>query len=210
MSDLPTFSAFASGRLIAAGSLADVVAALQTGQADESRNQGTLVFDNTTGQQVDLDGRGTPAEVAARAQATSPAPAPPASEPAVAADPGPGQRGRGRPRLGVVAREITLLPRHWDWLAAQPGGASVAVRKLVEAARKDHEGRDALRRRQEAVLRFATAMAGNEAGFEEAMRALYAGEGGRFESLLASWPPDVAAHTRRLAQACFAAPGLAG
>jgi len=110
-------------------------------------------------------------------------------------------KGPGRPRLGVTAREVTLLPRHWDWLAAQPGGASVALRKLVEAASRDpraerHAARDA-------AYRFASAMGGDEAGFEEAMRALYAGKRKKFHRQLETWPPDVAAHLEKMAAPAF-------
>jgi hypothetical protein len=110
-------------------------------------------------------------------------------------------KGPGRPKLGVTAREVTLLPRHWDWLAAQPGGASVALRKLVEVASRDpkaerHAARDA-------AYRFASAMGGNEAGFEEAMRALYAGKRKKFHRQLESWPPDIAAHLEKMAAPAF-------
>jgi hypothetical protein len=114
----------------------------------------------------------------------------------------PDSRGPGRPRLGVTAREITLLPRHWEWLAAQPGGASVALRKLVEAASRDpkaerHAARDA-------AYRFASAMGGDEAGFEEAMRALYAGKRKKFHRQLETWPPDVREHLEKMAAPVFA------
>ncbi len=110
-------------------------------------------------------------------------------------------KGPGRPRLGVTAREVTLLPRHWDWLAAQPGGASVALRKLVEAASRDPRAeRNAAR---DAAYRFASAMGGNEAGFEEAMRALYAGKRKKFHRQLESWPLDVREHVEKLAAPAF-------
>ncbi|WP_154585104.1 DUF2239 family protein, partial [Bordetella pertussis] len=110
-------------------------------------------------------------------------------------------RGRGRPRLGVVAREVTLLPRHWDWLAGQPGGASVALRKLVEQARREHAGADALRRGRDAAYTFMSAAAGNLPGFEEAVRALYAGDAERLAAHMAGWPADVRAYALRLAGA---------
>ncbi|WP_188590115.1 DUF2239 family protein, partial [Achromobacter denitrificans] len=101
--------------------------------------------------------------------------------------------------LGVVAREVTLLPRHWDWLAAQPGGASVVLRKLVEQARRDNESADRRRQRQEAAYRFMSAMAGNLPGFEEATRALYAEDRERFAAQVASWPQDVRGYALGLA-----------
>lgn len=114
-------------------------------------------------------------------------------------------RRPGRPKLGVVPREVTLLPRHWDWLAAQPGGASVALRRLVDAARKVSAGDDRRRAAQEAAYRFIHAMAGNEAGFEEAARSLFAGDYGRFQADIARWPDDVREHVEWLATDAFVA-----
>jgi hypothetical protein len=145
-----------------------------------------LVFDDVTGEQIDLDLRERP-----------PAGAAPSGE-----EPVP--RRPGRPKLGVVAREVTLLPRHWEWLNAQPGGASVALRKLVESARRDSADTDRVRRSQEATFRFITAVAGNEQGFEEACRALFAGDQVRFDSQMAAWPTDVAVYALRLAEGAFA------
>jgi hypothetical protein len=110
-------------------------------------------------------------------------------------------RKPGRPKLGVVAREVTLLPRHWEWLAGQPGGASVALRKLVELARKTNAGADRRRQAQEAAYRFLSAMAGDEPGFEEATRALFAGRREEFEANMAAWPEDVREHARKLGRA---------
>lgn len=107
------------------------------------------------------------------------------------------RRGRGRPKLGVVAREVTLLPRHWEWLAAQPGGASVALRKLVEEARRSQSGR--ARQAQERAYHFMNAMAGDLPGFEEATRALFAGDREGFAERIAGWPTDVREHAAWLA-----------
>jgi hypothetical protein len=112
-------------------------------------------------------------------------------------------RGRGRPKLGVVAREITLLPRHWDWLNAQPGGASVALRKLVEEARHVNRGKDRRREAQESAYRFMSAMAGDEPGFEEASRALFAGNHETFKVAIRAWPADVRGHALHLAASAF-------
>ncbi len=169
---------FAGSRIVASGSpdsVVSVVRALES-QADDRT---VLLFDDETGEQTDLDLRADP----------------PVEESA--------SRGPGRPKLGVVGREVTLLPRHWDWLNAQPGGASVALRKLVERARKEGAEGDRVRRSQEAAFRFMTAIAGNEHGYEEATRALYARDRETFEALVASWPPDVAEYARRLADDCL-------
>ncbi|MFD4838502.1 DUF2239 family protein [Achromobacter sp. NPDC058515] len=189
-------TAFEGTRVIAAGPLADVALAVK--QAMAARGDKTiLIFQDLSGKQVDLDLSGNDAQVIAR---HAPAGAVAAPEPEDEATP----RGRGRPKLGVVPREVTLLPRHWDWLGAQPGGASVALRKLVEQARRDNEAQDARRQRQEAAYRFMSSMAGDLPGFEEATRALYAEDRERFARLVAQWPQDVRGYAMSLA---WAAPG---
>jgi hypothetical protein len=110
------------------------------------------------------------------------------------------KRGPGRPKLGVTAREVTLLPRHWDWLASQPGGASVALRKLVENALREAEGPDRVRRSREAAYRFMTAVAGDQPGYEEATRMLFAGDWVVFDAAIKAWPSDVRDYARRLAE----------
>ncbi len=142
-----------------------------------------LVFDDSTGRQIDLDTRGTTEELSGRYSEGAPV------EP----------RGRGRPRLGVVAKEVTLLPRHWDWLSTQPGGASVALRKLVDQARRATGDRDRIRAAQEGAYRFISAMAGNLPGFEEASRALFAHDLRRFAELIAAWPQDIRDYAIQLA-----------
>ena len=112
-------------------------------------------------------------------------------------------RGPGRPKLGVVAREVTLLPRHWEWLASQPGGASVALRKLVEVARRSSEVKDRVRQAGAVAYRFMSTMAGHEPGFEEASRALFAGDQAGFEALIAAWPVDGQNHLKALATDAF-------
>jgi uncharacterized protein len=91
----------------------------------------------------------------------------------------------------VVAREVTLLPRHWDWLAAQPGGASITIRKLVEAARKAGGEAGDMRARANATYQFMRTLAGDYSGFEEASRALFAGDKAGFTALIAPWPSDI-------------------
>jgi hypothetical protein len=135
---------------------------------------GALIFDRETGRVVDIDPRFPP-------DAEGPRP--------------------GRPKLGVVPREVTLLPKHWDWLAAQPGGASVALRKLVDEAMKDPRLQS--RARRDAVYRLATALVGNAPGYEEAMRALYAGEAEEFAAHIEAWPPDVRRVLEEMAAEAF-------
>ncbi|WP_338263409.1 DUF2239 family protein [Corallococcus caeni] len=186
-----TWTAFAGQRLIASGTPAEVVTAAK-GALDAGESESLLLFDDATGRTVDFHLRGTMEEVLARLQ-PAPDPAAESSEP----------RGPGRPKLGVVAREVTLLPRHWEWLSEQPGGASVALRKLVEAARANSGEADRVRRAQAATDRFMTTMAGNAPGYEEAARALYAGDRTRFNKWTRSWPDDIRECARRLAAPAF-------
>lgn len=191
-----THTAFDGQRLLARGALADVALSVKQAQAARA-DAAILVFDDQSGKQVDLDLRGGEADIRKRYQAPAATAAPADDADTAEATP----RGRGRPKLGVVPREVTLLPRHWDWLAAQPGGASVALRKLVEQARRDNEARDQQRRRQEAAYHFMSSMGGNLPGFEEATRALYADDRAGFARQVAEWPRDVRDYAMALAWA---------
>ena len=108
-------------------------------------------------------------------------------------------RGRGRPKLGVTAREVTLLPRHWDWLAAQPGGTSAALRRLVDQARRETAAQTDRKARQASAYAFMSAMAGDLAGYEEAIRALFADDREQVCRHSAAWPADVRDHALKLA-----------
>jgi hypothetical protein len=193
--------AFSGTRCIARGDLAQVE--VQARKAlDRTSHPQILIFDDLTSELIDVDlqTKGTAGEASARAvhaarRGTAAAAAPPERP-----------RGPGRPKLGVVAREVTLLPRHWDWLNRQPGGASVALRKLVEEARRVNSGKDRIRQAQESAYRFISAMAGDEVGFEEATRALFARNRSGFKAMTAGWPKDVKMHAARLADASFAEP----
>jgi hypothetical protein len=167
---------FSGSRLAARGELADVVRA-----AHALRDENVIAFDEATGRSIDLDLRGAVEDALARLAA------PVASKPA-----------RGRPRLGVTAREVTLLPRHWDWLAMQPGGASAALRRLVDQARRETVDADARRQAQEVTYRVMTTLAGDLPGYEEATRALFANDRPRFDQLTASWPKDIGDYVREL------------
>jgi hypothetical protein len=184
-----TFTAFEGQRRLVSGPLGEVALAVK--RAEQRAAERVAIFSDTTGRPIDLDLRGSDDEIVARLPAT---PGPAATE-ATASEP----RGRGRPKLGVVAREVTLLPRHWEWLTTQPGGASVALRKLVEAARRANGDRDRSRAARDAAYHFMSAMAGNLPDFEEASRALFADERRRFSSLIAAWPDDIRDHIVRLA-----------
>jgi hypothetical protein len=192
-------TAFAGTRQIATGGLNEVTLKAQE-LVSRDPLVPVLIFDDTTSHVIEVDLRGTAEDLRRRIAAAEPVPVP-ANDHAAANE---GPRGPGRPKLGVVAREVTLLPRHWEWLASQPGGASVALRKLVEEAKRANQGKDRLRRARESTYRFISAMAGNEAGFEEATRALFVGNGERFAELVAAWPVDVGNHAKKLAGAAFA------
>ncbi|HWK62105.1 MAG TPA: DUF2239 family protein [Eoetvoesiella sp.] len=191
-----SYTSFDGHRLIATGSLQ--ANALAVKRARESGTAGpVLIFEDATGRSVDIDTRGSDEAIVARLTAAALAEAElsgqrDASEPT-------GPRGRGRPKLGVVPREVTLLPRHWEWLARQPGGASVALRKLVEEARRANSEKDRIRLAQERAFHFMQAIAGDLPGFEEATRALFANELPRVRNLIAAWPRDVRDHAMRLA-----------
>jgi uncharacterized protein len=190
------YVAFDGDRRIAGGDLREVARAAKE-VLDRRKDAAILIFDGVTSGPVDIDFRGTVADVQARLPETADAPA--TTEDALPSTP----RGPGRPKLGVVAREVTLLPRHWDWLAQQSGGASVALRRLVEDARRSGEDIHRIRRAQEAAYRFMSAMAGNKPHYEDAIRALYANDRARFEKLIAAWPADVRDHALALAERAF-------
>jgi hypothetical protein len=191
--DSAQFTAFDGPRRLVSGSLPKVALTVKK-WSDGGSSSPILIFADSTGRAIDLDLRGTDREILQRL----PQPAGSADPPPT--DPSPGEpRGRGRPRLGVVAREVTLLPRHWEWLGAQPGGASVALRKLVEEARRVNGDRDRSRAARDAAYHFMSAMAGNLPDFEEAARALFADDRRRFVGLIAAWPADIRDHTVKLA-----------
>lgn len=179
----PQFVVFADAIRIAAGTLAESALAARRA-LDFSAAASVLVVDADTGGVVDLDLRGTEEAIVERHRS---APIPDAIK-------------RGRPKLGVVAREVTLLPRHWEWLAQQKGGASATLRTLVEAARKAGLASEPVKARRDAAYRFMSTMAGDLPGFEEAVRALFAGDLGRLEEHATSWPRDVRDEALRFAR----------
>ena len=184
MEEQRTYTAFVGQSLIASGPIETM---LPQAKAIFDRNAGTLflIFEDQSGRQVDFDLRGSVNEVVARAL-------PPRS-----------RSGPGRPKLGVVSREISLLPRHWDWLEQQPNGASAALRRLVDQARKQEPGKERARLATEAAGRFMSAMAGNLPGYEEASRALYAANRAHLEDLILDWPHDIRAYIQRRVEDAF-------
>jgi hypothetical protein len=189
-----SFTAFEGHTRLLSGALPAVAQALKRALNSEPRGR-LAIFDDTTGLEIEIDTRGSETDVIERLMPEATDPGDAEGPLAIATTP----RGRGRPRLGVVAREVTLLPRHWEWLATQNGGASVALRKLVESARHSHAESDRRRAAQGAAYAFMSTMAGDLPGFEEAARALFAGDRERFAAQIAAWPHDVAIYATELA-----------
>lgn len=184
------YTAFDGQRLLIAGAPFEVAIAVRKA-LDRDIPGSILIFDDQTGRQVDFDLRGTDEQIAARLKNSN--------EP----QQGDLPRSPGRPKLGVVSREITLLPRHWDWLSHQPGGASATLRRLVDKVRKLEEPKQVVQEAQQASDQFMATMLGNQPGYEDAARALYAGDRARFLTLSDPWPVDLRDHARRLAEPAF-------
>ncbi len=184
------YTSFDEHRRIASGSLQTVALAVKR-VIEGGVTSPILIFEDATGRSIDLDLRGSDDEVLARLVQPS--------TPIDVNEQVSESRGRGRPKLGVVPREVTLLPRHWEWLAAQPGGASVTLRKLVEEARRTHADKDKNRKTKECAYRFMSAIAGDMVNFEEATRALFASDRPRFIELITPWPDDVREYATLLA-----------
>lgn len=194
-------TAFVGDRLLLTGSLLDVARAVKR-EVEAGRDEPVLTFDDATGRVIDIDIRGEEPEFLAHLSRSATRLGAPglAGNADTPTTPAPAQpRGRGRPKLGVIGREVTLLPRHWEWLNAQPGGASVALRRLVDEARRRSDPAQEARLAQERAYRVMSALAGDRPGYEEALRALFAGDRTRLEAQIAGWPADVRAYTLRLA-----------
>ncbi len=183
----PTCTAFLGIHRVAWGLVSDLDRLLA---GVDRQTEPLLVFDDATGALIDAP---PPPEHAAKLP----------SAPRESAPRRPQTAAVGRPRLGVVAREVTLLPRHWEWLSAQPGGASAALRRLVDDARRTHASRDAQRIGKERTYRVMSALAGHQPGFEEASRALFGHDAPAFADRIETWPPDVRAHLSWLARDAF-------
>ena len=195
--------AFEGERLLASGSLREVSQAVRRAQVG-GEHGAILVFDAVTSEPVEVDPREPSGALLVGAAAPAGVSGSDADDASPEASEAP--RGPGRPRLGVVPREVTLLPRHWEWLATQPGGASAALRRLVDQARSASVERDRRRAAQESAYRFMAATLGNQPHFEEATRALFAADRARFLGLSEGWPRDLRDHARHLAAAAVAPP----
>lgn len=188
--------AFSNGKCVADGLPEQVVTNLKS-YIDKDPECNLLILDAVTSQTIELDLR--PPETAILATQFKAEETANGDHGEVENDSRAVKRGRGRPKLGVVSREVTLLPRHWDWLSGQPGGASVALRRLVEQARNANGARDKQRAAVNSCYQFMTTMAGDEPGYEEAIRALYAPDLDKLLGITKHWPPDIACHVESLA-----------
>lgn len=187
-------TAFAGSRRIATGALIDVALAVR--DVDPAVQGPLLTFDNASGAVIDLDLRGSTADIVARLRDHGDH----QRSKAEGGGTGGAARSPGRPKLGVVAREVTLLPRHWEWLGRQQGGASQALRRMVDDARRADDGQTVHRAAQERTYRFLAAIAGDLSGFEDAIRALFAGDHASFADRMAAWPADIRDHALLLAE----------
>ncbi|MEA5098242.1 MAG: DUF2239 family protein [Burkholderiaceae bacterium] len=195
-------TAFSGNAYIASGELQHVLLKVKE-VLDREATEPVLVFDDNTGESIELDFRGTISKGRNKLRH--------ASDEHSSLNQAEIQRGPGRPKLGVVGREVTLLPRHWEWLNSQPGGASVALRKLVDEARRSNETKDSIRRAQEAGYRFMSIIAGNQPGYEEAIRALFATDLERFRQQIDRWPVDLVNYLLKLTKSAFpSSPALSG
>lgn len=188
-------TAFLGVEVVSSGSLQHVVTTVKDALNDRDLTQ-LLIFDDATGKPIDVDFRGKTDDVIKRLGE-------PFGKSSGIEMNHQTTRRVGRPKLGVVSGEVTLLPRHWEWLKSQPGGASVTLRKLINEASRAGDQQSTIRESQEATYNFMTAMAGDFNQYEEALRALYAGDSDRFYYLIDAWAPDIRNHIQRLAANAF-------
>ncbi len=191
-------TAFDGTRIVAQGTLNEVATHIK-GIIGEGVWTSTLIFDDIDAELIDVDYRGSVDDVLCRISERPAKHAIQTEESQENTKP----TGPGRPKLGVVGREITLLPRHWEWLDRQSGGASVALRKLVEQARKANADKERADMAKTAANRFLFTVAGNFPGLEETTRALFAGDKVGFLKQTEPWPEDVRNFALRLAASAF-------
>jgi uncharacterized protein len=184
------YTAFNGVKLLAHGALDAVVLKVKRKIQDDETSS-ILVFSDSTGKQMDFDLSGSESDVLKRLEIY------------VGGEATPVSSGPGRPKLGVISREISLLPRHWEWLSTQSGGASATLRRLVDEARKHTTARDEMKRYQERTYKFMSSIAGNLPLYEEALRALFAKDEKKFKEQISDWPRDIKNHALKLAEPIF-------
>lgn len=186
-----SYTAFDGHKLLTQGPLEDVVLKLKR-HLKSNPNSSPLVFSDSSGKQMDFDMHGTEKEVLQKLhiyRGTDGAPTL--------------NQGPGRPKLGVVAREISLLPRHWEWLSTQSGGASATLRRLVDETKKTSFGKDLVKQAQERTYKYMSAIAGDLPNYEEALRALYKKDKALFKTQISDWPSDIKEYAKTLSIEVF-------
>lgn len=182
-----SYTAFEDTKLIICGSLDEVALKIKK-RLKLKPSASILIFSDSTGKEMDLDLRGSEAEILDRLKVFI----------TTSMHEQPVSTGPGRPKLGVVPREVSLLPRHWEWLATQSGGASSTLRRLVDEARKNSSAKEQTKESQERTHKFMTALAGDLKNYEEALRALYAKDKKAFFSFIKEWPDDIKEYIKKL------------
>ncbi len=190
MDEQNTYTAFEGHKLLFRGKLHDVVLKIKK-KLGKSDNSSVWIFNDLTGKIMDFNFQGSEKDVLKRLEIFS-------SEDAKKASTGP-----GRPKLGVISREISLLPRHWEWLAGQPSGASATLRRLIEDAKKKSQGSHNIKQLQERSYKVMSVLAGDLGGYEEALRALYKRDEKKFYQQMKDWPQDVKDHLNELSKPIF-------
>ncbi len=184
-----TYTAFLESKIFAKGSLKDLVLKIKK-HLGKNENNSILIFSDSTGNTLDFNFKGSETEILKRLEMF------------VSQKPDE-YSGPGRPKLGVISREVSLLPRHWEWLAAQSGGASVTIRRLIDESRKKSSTGESVKQVQEKTYKFLSVVAGDFEGYEEALRALYKRDREKFLKQMEKWPKDIQGYAMRLSETVF-------
>ncbi|MDO9181477.1 MAG: DUF2239 family protein [Bacteriovorax sp.] len=190
MDSIDTYTAFDGNKLLFQGPLSDIVLKIKK-RLGKAENSSILIFSDSTGKTMDFNFQGNERDVQRRLEVY------------VTEEVPKDNSGPGRPKLGVISREVSLLPRHWEWLATQSGGASSTLRTLVEEAKKKLTNGNQIKQAQERTYKFISAIAGDFEGYEEALRALYKRDENNFLIQIQGWPNDVKNHAIEMATPAF-------
>lgn len=191
MNETITYTAFESGIVISSGSLSEVVTEIKK-KLGKSNHASVLIFNDLTGRTMDFNFQGSEKDVQKRLQVYTQIP-----------DSKTDNSGPGRPKLGVISREVSLLPRHWEWLASQTGGASATLRRLIEEAKKTSVQTMTIKQAQERTYHFMSVVAGDYKGYEEVLRALYKKDKAKFFAEMSDWPEDIVYYIRKISEPVF-------
>ena len=185
-----TYTAFEGFQICAHGSLDSVAISIKQRLKKDPTTQ-FLIFSNSSGKQMDLDLSGSQKVILERLKIYQASHFSPAT-------------GPGRPKLGVISREVSLLPQHWEWLSNQSGGASATIRRLVDEKIKEPvSAENQIKQAQEVVYRVLSSLAGNLPNYEDVIRFLYRRDKKSFRNAMSDWPKDVVSHTMALSKRVF-------